>query len=325
MAHAIPVIDLRDPPDGVARAVHAACHEHGFFYVVGHGIDESLGKRLEDLSHRFFALPQGVKERYAMPLAGRAWRGWFPLGGELTSGRADWKEGLYVGTDLPATHPRVRAGVPLHGANLLPGDDVLPGFASTITAWISAVTALGQRVLESIAVSLDLPPTWFRDRWTADPLVLFRVFLYPSRPVPRDIDAPYGVGEHTDYGLLTLLRQDDVGGLAVRTRMGWVDAPPIAGSFVCNIGDMLDRATGGYYRSTPHRVRLNTSGRDRLSFPLFLDPDFDARIEPIRSAEHDDQETRWDRASVHDFAGTYGDYVLAKVGKVFPALREKVL
>ena len=325
MSHALPLIDLRDSSDDVAGAIHVACREHGFFYILGHCIDESLGKRLEDLSHQFFALPQSVKERYAMPLAGRAWRGWFPLGGELTSGRADWKEGLYVGNDLPATHPRVRAGVPLHGQNLLPGNDVLPGFADTIQAWMRAVTELGQRVLESIALSLELPPTWFRERWTNDPLVLFRIFLYPSRPVPAEVDAPYGVGEHTDYGLLTLLRQDDVGGLTVRTRDGWVDAPPVPESFVCNIGDMLDRATGGYYRSTPHRVRLNASGRDRLSFPLFLDPDFDARIEPIRVPQHDDREARWDGASVHAFAGTYGDYVLGKVGKVFPALRGQVL
>src|SRR4029453_293951 len=104
MTHALPVIDLRAPSDAVARAVHAACRAHGFFYIVGHGIDESLGKRLEDLSHRFFALPQEVKERYAMPLAGRAWRGWFPLGGELTSGRPDWKEGLYPGPGRPRPH-----------------------------------------------------------------------------------------------------------------------------------------------------------------------------------------------------------------------------
>ena len=96
-------------------------------------------------------------------------------------------------------------------------------------------------------------------------------------------------------------------------------------SFVCNIGDMLDRMTGGLYRSTPHRVRLNTSGRDRLSFPLFFDPDFDARIEPIRSAATDDHATRWDGASVHAFEGTYGDYLLGKVGKVFPDLRREVL
>ena len=321
----LPIVDLRARPDEVAAGVHAACRAHGFFYVVGHGIDEELGQRLERLSHAFFALPEAAKAELAMARGGRAWRGWFPLGGELTSGRPDWKEGLYLGTDLPPDHPRVRAGVPLHGANLLPGDDVLPGFAATVRRWIAEVTALGQRVLEAIARSLGLPAGWFHEHWTADPLVLFRIFLYPSRDVPPGVDAAWGVGEHTDYGLLTLLRQDDVGGLAVKTRGGWIDAPPLAGSFVCNIGDMLDRATGGYYRSTPHRVRINASGRDRLSFPLFLDPDFDARIAPIRPPVDDDRATRWDGASVHAFDGTYGDYVMAKVGKVFPDLGREVL
>src|SRR5688572_10932072 len=137
----IPLIDLRNDAPAVARAVHDACRRHGFFYITGHGIDEALGRELERLSHAFFALPESVKARYAMALAGRAWRGWFPLGGELTSGRPDWKEGLYLGTDLPDTHPRVRAGVPLHGRNLLPGEEVLPGFASTVETWIAQVTA----------------------------------------------------------------------------------------------------------------------------------------------------------------------------------------
>ena len=195
--------------------------------------------------------------------------------------------------------------MPLHGRNLIPGDDVLPGFRQTILDWMAAVTALGHRVMEGIARSLGLPADYFARRYTADPLILFRIFHYPSRPVPDGLDVRDGVGEHTDYGLLTLLRQDDVGGLQVHTRRA-------AGSrrrrspesFVCNIGDMLDRMTGGLYRSTPHRVRLNTSGRDRLSFPLFFDPDFDARIEPIRSAATDDHATRWDGASVHAFEGT---------------------
>jgi isopenicillin N synthase-like dioxygenase len=120
----------------------------------------------------------------------------------------------------------------------------------------------------------------------------------------------------------------------VKTASGWIDpseAAPVPASFVCNIGDMLDRMTGGLYKSTPHRVRINTSGRDRLSFPLrplrplVSDPDFDARIEPIRTPETDDAALRWDGASVHDFDGTYGDYVLAKVGKVFPDLKRDVL
>ena len=169
---------------------------------------------------------------------------------------------------------------------------------------MAAVTALGHRVMAAIARSLELPEDYFARRYTADPLILFRIFLYPSRPVPEGLDVRDGVGEHTDYGLLTLLRQDGVGGLQVRTAAGWIEAPPIEDSFVCNIGDMLDRMTGGLYRSTPHRVRLNSSGRDRLSFPLFFDPDMAARIEPIRSAATDDHATRWDGASVHAFEGT---------------------
>jgi polar amino acid transport system ATP-binding protein len=321
----LPVIDLRAPPEEVAHAIGDACRAHGFFYIVGHGIDPALGARLEDLSHRFFALPEETKQHFAMPLGGRAWRGWFTLGGELTSGRPDWKEGLYLGSELDDGHPRVRAGVPLHGRNLLPGDDVLPGFRQTIAAWMAGVSALGHRVMAAIARSLELPEDYFVRRYTADPLILFRIFLYPSRPVPAGLDVRDGVGEHTDYGLLTLLRQDSVGGLGVRTAAGWIEAPPIEDSFVCNIGDMLDRMTGGLYRSTPHRVRLNTSGRDRLSFPLFFDPDMEARIEPIRSAATDDHATRWDGASVHAFEGTYGDYLLGKIGKVFPNLKRSVL
>jgi isopenicillin N synthase-like dioxygenase len=321
----LPLIDLRATPQDVARGIGQACRAHGFFYVVGHGVDESLGERLDALSRSFFALAEATKARWAMPLGGRAWRGWFPLGGELTSGRPDWKEGLYLGSELPDDHPRVAAGVPLHGKNLIPGDDVVPQFRRVILEWMAQVTELGHRVMEGIAGSLGLPAAYFAGAYTADPLILFRIFQYPSRPIPEGLDVRDGVGEHTDYGLLTLLRQDTVGGLQVRSAAGWIEAPPVPGSFVCNIGDMLDRMTGGLYKSTPHRVRLNTSGRDRLSFPLFFDPDFDARIAPIRSAATDDHATRWDGASVHAFDGTYGDYLLGKIGKVFPDLKRSVL
>ena len=114
----------------------------------------------------------------------------------------------------------------------------------------------------------------------------------------------------------------------MKSRSGWVAAPPIPGSFVCNIGDMLDRLTRGIYRSTPHRV-INTSEGDRLSFPFFFDPNFDARIQPIEGLENRavaaDSLERWDNANVHDFSGTYGDYLLNKVSKVFPELRSEVL
>jgi len=312
--------------DRVAAQIGAACRAHGFFYATGHGVDPALVQRLELLSHRFFELPEETKMQWRMALGGRAWRGYFPLGGELTSGRPDWKEGLYLGTELPATHPLVQARTPVHGPNLFPD---VPEFRETILDYMAAVTQLGHRLMEGIALSLGLPATYFAERYTADPLILFRLFNYPSQPVPEGLDVQWGVGEHTDYGLLTILHQDEVGGLAVHTPGGWIDAPPIAGSFVCNIGDMLDRMTGGLYKSTPHRVKRNTSGRDRLSFPLFFDPNFEARvqrIEGLQGAEaRDDSAERWDRANVHAFSGRYGDYLLAKVSKVFPQLRDEVL
>ncbi len=106
----LPIIDLRAPEREIAQQIAHACKAHGFFYVVGHEVDEALALRMEELSHQFFALPEATKARYAMTLGGPAWRGWFPLGGELTSGRPDRKEGLYLGTELPDEHPRVKAG-----------------------------------------------------------------------------------------------------------------------------------------------------------------------------------------------------------------------
>jgi len=177
--------------------------------------------------------------------------------------------------------------------------------------------------MAGLALSLGLEEAYFAQRYTAEPLTLFRIFNYPP-PDPT----LWGVGEHTDYGLLTILFQDDAGGLEVRSRSRWVAAPPLPGSFVCNVGDMLDRMTSGVYRSTPHRVR-NPAPRDRLSCPFFFDPNFFARVQPVdlpgREAPPDDRAERWDRASVRLFEGTYGDYLLAKVGKVFPELRQKVL
>jgi isopenicillin N synthase-like dioxygenase len=191
---------------------------------------------------------------------------------------------------------------------------------------MAAMTRLGHTLMGGIALSLGLEEGYFATRYTGDPTVLFRIFSYPPEPVGPGDQPEWGVGEHTDYGLLTILRQDDAGGLQVKSRTQWIQAPPIPGSFICNLGDMLDRMTGGRYRSTPHRVR-NNAPRDRLSFPFFFDPGWLAEVSPIepRGAAHDDREVRWDRASLHDFRGKYGDYLLSKVSKVFPELGRAVI
>lgn len=330
----LPVIDISAllRPDGVpqrqgvADRIGEACRTHGFFYVEGHGIDDALQAALREASRAFFALPLAEKMQVQMPHGGRAWRGYFPLGGELTSGRPDLKEGLYLGTELSAEDPRVMAGWPLHGPNVWPQHR--SALRCAVLDYMAAASRVAQGVLVGMALSLGLDGHWFRQHYTADPTVLFRVFRYPPQ---RGGQRQWGVGEHTDYGLLTLLLQDCVAGLQVRTSDGWLDAPPIPGTLVCNLGDMLDRLTGGLYRSTPHRV-CNDSGRVRFSFPLFFDPDFSARVTPLpRHAQVDqarvaaDRSDRWDGASVLDpFDGTYGDYLLDKVGKVFPQLLEKL-
>ncbi len=209
----------------------------------------------------------------ALARGGRAWRGYFPVGEELTSGVPDLKEGLYFGEDLDASDPRVTAEWPLHGANLFPED--VPELTFAVRTFMAEAERAAHAVMAGIALSLGLDADYFYRRYTSRPTVLFRIFHYPPSAVS---DARWGVGEHTDYGLLTLLAQDDAGGLQVKTAQGWLEAPPIPETLVCNIGDMLDRLTGGSYPSTPHRVR-NTSGRERYSFPFFFDPAFDAEIE----------------------------------------------
>lgn len=327
----VPIIDIDALVRGdaastaVAQQIAAACREHGFFYVVNHGVDAALQKQLEAESLRFFSKPEAEKMQIAMKLGGRAWRGFFPVGGELTSGKPDLKEGLYFGAELPLDHPEVKAQTPLHGQNLFPKDQ--PQFKAAVLAYMDAAQALGHTLMRGLSLSLGLAESYFADHYTRDPLILFRIFNYPVPATPEQRASTWGVGEHTDYGVLTILKQDDHGGLEVKTNSGWIQAPPVPGSFVCNIGDMLDRMTGGLYKSTPHRVR-NASGRSRLSWPFFFDPGFRTLVKPLPMAApsvRDDSQERWDKANVHAFQGTYGDYLLGKVGKVFPDLKQEVL
>ena len=326
----IPLVDISGLVAGteqrheVATRIGQACRECGFFYVVGHGVDEDLQQQLESASQQFFAQDEPTKLKISMEHGGRAWRGYFPVGGELTSGQPDLKEGIYFGAELNHDHPLVKMNTPLHGPNLFPAH--LPHFRELVLNYMAAMTKLGQSLMTGIALSLGLEESYFSERYTSDPLVLFRIFNYPPPNLNPENESSWGVGEHTDYGLLTILRQDLSGGLQVKINSRWVAAPPVPNSFVCNLGDMLERMTGGHYLSTPHRVS-NRSGHNRLSFAFFFDPNFSAEVKPIKLAAQvkDNQEERWDHASVHEFHGTYGDYLLSKVSKVFPELRRQVL
>lgn len=291
-----------------------ACRGQGFFYITGHGIHDRLQQRLEEQSRKFFALPLEEKLKIRMELGGRAWRGYFPPGGELTSGVPDCKEGIYFGEELSSEDPKVMADTPLHGSNLFPRHPA--ELRETVLEYIAAMTSLSHRLIAAISLSLGLNEDYLRENYTRTPLTLFRIFNYPVSS-----DDAWGVGEHTDYGLLTILKQDNTGGLEIKTKSGWIEAKPLTGSFVCNVGDMLERLTRGVYRSTAHRVRA-ARDHDRLSFPFFFDPDFDAVVRPIAQL-HDHGNVsyeRWDGENLHDFQGTYGEYIVRKVSRVFPHL-----
>jgi isopenicillin N synthase-like dioxygenase len=276
----IPVIDFAPFLHGsagqraaVAGQVGDACRNIGFFYIINHGVAEILVNAAFAEAKRFFAQPPEKKAEVAIEHSA-CHRGYFSTGGEnldpakqKTAG--DLKEGYKIGRDLGPEHPLVSAGTPLHGPNQWPD---LPGWRETMTAYYDAMTALGREMLHAFALALGIPEQNF-DGWLTAPMTTLGPLHYPPQR-GHITEAQLGAGAHTDYGCLTLLAQDDAGGLQVRNGAGqWLDAPPLPGSFVVNIGDMMERWTNGVFTSTLHRV-INTSGRERYSLPFFFDPDF---------------------------------------------------
>jgi isopenicillin N synthase-like dioxygenase len=307
----MPIIDIASAT--ASNQIDAACREFGFFAISNHGVSDALRRDLIATSIQFFGGDASAKELVSLAHGGSAWRGWFPLGGELTSGVADLKEGYYFGRELP---PDRR---PMHGPNIWPRDPAT--LRLLVTEWMQMMEPLAQRVLSLMAEGLGLSRDFFRSGLTADPTPLFRIFRYP--PHPPDGAGRWGVAEHSDYGLLTLLAHDGKAGLEVKVGETWMEAPSDPALIICNLGDMLDRLTDGRYRSTPHRAR-NDADEDRYSLPFFLDAGWDAVIETIDLDDGwiapTDADRRWDRANLRELSGTYGDWLTAKVSKVFPDL-----
>lgn len=284
MFHRIPVIDLSDggSADGRRRIVEAldnACRTAGFFHLAGHGIPASLIAQTFDWSRRFFALSADVK--MALHLSrGRGDRG-YETGGEPAMAY-DLKESYCCGIDYPQDHPFVQRGYAGYGGNLWPGA-ALPGFREAMLDYIAAMTALGDRMMALLAQAMRLPPAYFAPLYV-EPMVALRLLRYSPHPEggdPRDV----GPGAHTDHGALTLLAQDEHGGLEVLNPDGrWIPVPPRAGALVVNIGDMVPRWTNNAYRSNPHRViHRNPDGKPRYWLPFFHGPRYDARIRCVPS------------------------------------------
>lgn len=318
----IPLIDFGpfmsgdlDARKAAARELDSACRNIGFFYATNHGVAPALIERTFAEARRFFELPTAEKERISISKSA-CHRGYFAVGGEnLDPARqtkaGDLKEGIKIGRDLASDHPLVQAKTPLHGPNLWPED--LPGWRETMEEYYGALSQLGRRIMHAFALALDLPEDYF-DEWLDGPMATVGPLHYPPQ-MGAITEAQLGAGAHTDFGCLTILAQDPIGGLQVRNSAGvWINAPYVPGSFVVNIGDMMARWTNGVYASTLHRV-INATGRERYSIPFFFDPDFDADVSCLPTCQDADHPAKFPPT-------TGGRHLLDMIGATFDYFKE---
>ena len=272
----------------VAEALYQAATTVGFFYMSGHGVAAELTERQFEFMQRFFALP--TEEKLALSMRrSKCRRGYEAIGDQTLDLTAlpDQKESYYCGFDFPEDHPFVRAGYDSYGVSFWPTS--IPGFREQMYAYMEAHRALCEKVMQILALSLDLSEDYF-DFTFDDPLVTLRLVRYPPHPDNAE-EKLFGAGAHTDWGSVTTLAQDELGGLEIRgPDGGWIPATPIPGTFVVNLGDMIPRWTNGRFKSNLHRViNRNATRSDRYSMPYFYSPRYTARIEPVPtcvSAEH---------------------------------------
>lgn len=277
----LPLIDLAAvSPAAAARTIDEALVRDGFFAVAGHGVQAEVVAAAFDASQRFFALAEADKRRWHIdgwPLK----RGFDPIGWQsLDPGMPpDVKESFYLGVEAI-------------GPNQWPDEARVPGFRAALTAYSAAMEALARRLMALFEAAIGLPAGHF-DGFMRQPTCTTRLLHYPPQPA-QAAPGQIGCGAHTDWGALTLLAQDDAGGLQVqRADGGWLDVPPQPGVFVVNVGDMMQRWTNDRWRSTVHRVINRHSGRDRCSIAYFFDLDAEAVITPLAACTSAERPPRY--------------------------------
>ena len=319
-ADVIPVVDIsplrssvdRDGGPGpggaeVAAALHAASQGLGFIYVKGHGIPASLIDNARDAAYQFF---RATPEDKASVLISPHHRGWLKPGTSKMrdDAKVDLKESFLWGhQDESGNSP---TGHPLRGPNQWPA--FVPSLQANAMAYFQQAHQVAFELMRGFALGLDLAPDFFL-RTCEKPLSRASFVYYPAQPEDSGPEQ-FGVAPHTDFGVLTVLCQDDTGGLQVQDIHGdWIHAPPIEGTLVVNVGDLLSRWTNGAYKSTPHRV-VNSSGRERMSLVLAFDPEPETMIDSTEIFGAD--------SSPEFDPITCGDYLIWRFGKAF-AYREK--
>ncbi|GAA3665125.1 isopenicillin N synthase family oxygenase [Arthrobacter ginkgonis] len=289
----VPVLDMSSArlADGTFNpafidALRDATHNVGFFQITGYGATPSQPEELLDTLARFFKLP--LEDRLKLDNRNSPqFRGYTRLGTEMTQGRADSREQIDYGPDREplANVPADRPYLNLQGRNQWP--ESFPELEQAAMEWAALMSRIGAELLSAIAVSLELPADYFDEPFAGTPAWMGKLVHYVGGGlVPEAGDQ--GVGSHADYGFVTLLLQDQVGGLEVKPygQDEWIDVPPIPGALVVNLGEMLEVATNGYLQATIHRVTAPPAGVDRYSVPFFWSPRLDAMIDVVPLPEH---------------------------------------
>ncbi|MFJ4145573.1 2-oxoglutarate and iron-dependent oxygenase domain-containing protein [Pseudomonas sp. NPDC089734] len=315
----LPIIDISplytpDEPawQTVATQIDQACREWGFFYIKGHPITAQRIEQVLNTGKAFFAWPQADKLKIDITQSAHH-RGYGAIATEQLdpSLPSDLKETFDMGLHLDASHPDVLAGKPLRGPNRHPD---MPGWEALMEQHYLDMQALAQTLLRAMTLALGIERDFFDQRFK-DPVSVLRMIHYPPRHTATSSEQQ-GAGAHTDYGCVTLLYQDAAGGLQVRDVRGqWIDAPPIEGTFVVNLGDMMARWSNDRYVSTPHRV-ISPLGVDRYSMPFFAEPHPDTRIECLPGCQNETHPARYP-------ATTCAEFLLSRFADTYAYRREQ--
>ena len=299
----IPIVDLAAFRKGEQNAREAAATEitraletSGFFGIRNHGVGDEIITDAFTASRAFHALP--LERKLAIEI-NSGHRGYMPMADQhrAEAQHPNLSASFLSGVELARDDPAVLAGLPMHAVNQWPAD--LPGFHEAIVTYHAALTDVGMHMVDLFEAALDVESGFLAKSFEA-PLAFIRALHYP--PTPANLpDGQFGAAPHSDFGFVTILAQDDVGGLQVQTIDGdWIDAPNLPGVLLVNVGDMLMRWTNDRFRSTVHRV-INADGVDRYSIPFFFDPQFDTVVACIDSCCSPDNPPRYPRTSWGEF------------------------
>lgn len=286
----IPVIDISslwniediNETQQTIKSIAEACRDYGFLYVKNHGVAEQIQDNVFQVLKNFFALPGDVKEQIKSKGTDN-FRGYFEFQSEITAylkgSKPDWREGFYASVDIPDDQPCKKMFPLVTGNNKWPKEPA--DFRQAVEVYYQTLKKLAFKIMGALAVGLGLKEDFFDEKFCPYPMVTLGMYHYLPHPNvvgPDEINC----GEHTDYGILTILMQDDIGGLEIYDDNGqWIPVPPIPGTFVINLGDMLEVWTNGMYKATKHRVTKKQNSRDRLSVACFFNPNLETVVNPI--------------------------------------------